>query len=344
MNDRLYGTIDTSKIEDFLVLDGFARLNDVSLSAVPPFLKGYNNSISRYEHSIGAYYLSTLLNEEFDKYKELIGLAGLLHDIASPPFSHLSEPFMKEITGYSHEEFAYNLISSRKVRELVESEGFSAIEICDLINGKGVFGKIINGSIDLDNLDNSLRYGVGLGIINRHVYSPEKIVKKLHFNGDILYFDSSIREEIKQWEKCRITVYNEVYSKNNLYPAAILRKAIQLLREAGKLDSAFFTFTDSKALDFLKSREECSKSMDGLNTGNYTVLKFEMKSYLNLNELRAMEKSYAEKNNLEDWQVCGIQISSNRNRIIDIPFDDGSFHETTSNLPAKSVLLFVRNI
>ena len=92
--DPLYGQKEISNKEFSLFqTKALTRLRDVSLSAVLPLALPSGMVASRFEHSVGVAFLTKKLCQKkpFSKIKDNLYLAALLHDIGSPPFSHLSD-------------------------------------------------------------------------------------------------------------------------------------------------------------------------------------------------------------------------------------------------------------
>jgi len=88
---------------------------------------------TRFEHSLGVMHLATRMfnaitgkdrnkillkdmrisEDEFPRYRTIVRLAGLLHDIGHAPFSHAGEeifPMVKEGKHYKHEDYSVAII------------------------------------------------------------------------------------------------------------------------------------------------------------------------------------------------------------------------------------------
>ena len=80
---------------------------------------------TRFEHCLGTYYLAGRMADAISLDKEdsdAVRMAGMLHDICHPPFSHALEPIMEEATGLDHMELARALIMGDLPNHLPESE------------------------------------------------------------------------------------------------------------------------------------------------------------------------------------------------------------------------------
>lgn len=181
---------------------------------------------TRFEHCIGVMHLAEKvaekLNLEQDE-KEDIEIAGLLHDIGHLPFSHLSELTQKYIKNFSHEQNSVRIIKGEEnsmwlnnikkystIKEILNAYGINVNKICDLIMGKGTFGKIINSDIDVDRMDYLLRdsyyAGVAYGIID-----VNRLIQCLKFNKNLLTVTIDGLEAVENLLIARNLMYQTVY-------------------------------------------------------------------------------------------------------------------------------------
>jgi len=185
--DHLYGQLEFKKnVFALFQTKALTRLRDVSLSAVPPFTWASGMISSRFEHSVGVAHLARLLGKKksFQKMSQNLFLAALLHDVGSPPFSHVTEEFQQEVTGMNHEEFVKEILKEEKLEKLVKKNKGDFKLIIKLIKGDYFpWSDLINGSIDLDNLDNSLRWGLGAGVFKTKFYEPEEVLNAFILKG-----------------------------------------------------------------------------------------------------------------------------------------------------------------
>ncbi len=256
--DPLYGQLDISNQEaDLYKTKALTRLRDVSLSAVPPFTWPGGNIASRFEHSVGVAYLAKILTKkkDFEEIKDNLSLAALFHDVGSPPFSHTTEVFQTEITGKNHEQFVEEVIKEKNLNKKIKEIGGDPETVIALINGEhSPWGDLINGSIDLDNLDNTLRWGMGAGVFQSKMYSPEEILNAFVFRNSHLALKIEYQANIQKWELARRLAYELVYSDTNLAPGSMLFRALYFAFLNDEIDVGYFYRTDSQAFYLLENK------------------------------------------------------------------------------------------
>lgn len=254
--DRLYGVTSISKQElEIYQTPQFARLNRISLSAVPTWAQTTGVCASRAEHSRGVRYLAKLLCQQknLKPFAKNLKLAATLHDIGSPPFSHLSESFQMEITSQTHEQFSRDMITNTKIAKVIKKQGGNIETILKYIEGDNLpISDFINGTIDLDNLDNTLRFGQSMGLIDAsQYYDPTMIIKSYIYKDKKISLDGKYLPAIKSWEQCRDQVYQYVYSHENLSQAAMIIRALYFALQENELKKSFFKKTDDTATQYL---------------------------------------------------------------------------------------------
>ncbi len=161
---------------------------------------------TRFEHSLGVMHTATLLYDSivqnsrevleselayddagFSRYRQLVRLAALLHDVGHGPFSHAGEDLLP-INAYTQEQYQHEDYSASIVRTELRSAiedhpmcnnyGFTAEDVAALIEGtagakQGIFWReLISGQMDADRMDYLLRdshhIGVGYGRFDLH--------------------------------------------------------------------------------------------------------------------------------------------------------------------------------
>lgn len=259
--DRLYEKINFTR-EDLRLFQTkeLARLREVYLSAVPPWTIPAGTCASRFEHSVGVAYLARIVGrkKEFKNIARDLYFAALAHDLASPPFSHVSEPIQEKVFGKNHEEFIDEILEDSEFGKKAKRQGGSLSQISKLVQGKlPPFSDILNGSIDIDNLDNSLRFCVSMGIMQRKNYQPVKIAQGYAIKDGKLVFQKRMTRALEAWERTRQIAYGFVYGPANLPPGTMLLRALDFAYKEGEIDREFFFLTDSQAFRYLE--EKCNR-------------------------------------------------------------------------------------
>lgn len=229
MYDRLYGEIQLSRLTSRLLqTPELLRLRDVRLSNIDTWTTPAFANTSRYEHLCGVAFLTERLLSrlKLDKHeKTQILVAALYHDIATPAFGHTLESVLPN---YDHEKEVRSLLGledspfnwqgkeihagypvqlPQLLSSLKQLGGISLEQIVEYICGKGQFGFLINGVLDLDNLDNVVRAGFYCGLTDDAALAL-RITDALDVQEGLGLVTCSLGlQEIKRWVKLRNDLY-----------------------------------------------------------------------------------------------------------------------------------------
>lgn len=236
--------------------EAMTRLRDVSLSSVPSRFAPHGAAASRFEHSLGVGYLARKLCEwrkPLEEQQFTLLAAALLHDIGSPPFSHISELFLWDLTGNTHEEETGRLLRrGGELAAILDSFDVDPLEVRDTINGKNpLLGSLIAGSVDLDNIDNSIHLMQSMGYPDKVQYDPLRLLKAFRIRGDSVSLDAKYARELAGWQESRRALYDILYLEPNLSAAAMLYRALEYAYNGDYLDRDFFRKGESEALHHL---------------------------------------------------------------------------------------------
>lgn len=256
----LYGTIEHGPDEnlawDMYQTAELARLRDVSLSSIPSRFAPHGVATNRFQHSAAVAYLGRWVSDHrpgLREYRDLIQAAALCHDIGSPPFSHIAEIFLYALTGRTHEEQTEELLSrGGELADLLSSYGVDPEEVVEMVTGRHEpLGALIAGTIDLDNVSNSIDLLVSLGYHDNLPYRPTELVKAFRFQHGQIVLDSKYLKDILGWAEARRRLYELLYSEPNLSAMSMLYRALEFAFSEGALEPSFFRLGESAALTYL---------------------------------------------------------------------------------------------
>lgn len=278
--DALYGEIVLEdSLADLILRPAVQRLRDIRLSNIDSLSMPGIANISRYEHAIGAAYLSTRLafiNRVSQTESIIVHAAALLHDCAISAFGHLVEEALDyHQVQFNHENKLSTLLKGDSGLEIggidlqlylgresgiglwgqktfgTDSENhLNAITLA--MTGKGRFGPCIAGTIDVDNLDNITRIAFHMGLeVDRRL--PTKIASGIvgcdEING--LTFSTESVKSLEQWLALRRKVYTKLMlSRSDFAGKAMLIYSIATAYKRGFLghEGHVWTLTDRELL------------------------------------------------------------------------------------------------
>ncbi|WIG58002.1 MAG: hypothetical protein OJF49_000747 [Ktedonobacterales bacterium] len=263
--DPLYGTMRVAGwAAALLATPPFRRLAGVSLSDVPGELLFGRPFPSRLDHSLGVYHLARLARPR----DRALHAAALAHDLGHGPFSHLTEPLMRERLGEDHEARSARLLG--EVRAALSPTARRQLawldwdEVAQLVVGEGPNGRgaLLNGRLDYDNADNIARFLIASGL-GTPDYNPQTLASALRLargahedttsgERERVYLLTEAAQQALAWQRDRARVYTYLHEgHHNLALHAMLRKAVDLGAATNILPSTFFDMTDLQALRLL---------------------------------------------------------------------------------------------
>jgi HD superfamily phosphohydrolase len=258
--DPLYGGVRVAAWAAALITTPpFRRLAGVSLSDVPGELLFGHPFPSRLDHTLGVYYLARLARP----HDRTLQAAALAHDLGHGPFSHLTEPLMRERLGLDHEHRSTRLLDD--VRAALSDGARRQLawldwdEVAALVVGReDGRGALLNGPVDYDNADNVARFLLGSGLA-RPSYDPQALTKALRplpadqaTPTERTYLQAGAEGAALAWRADRERLYEFLHAGHrNLAAHAMLRKAIDLSAAADLLPPDVFDLTDAEALRLL---------------------------------------------------------------------------------------------
>lgn len=292
--DALYGSIQYPEyLWNTLLCPELQRLREVRLCNINSFCLTGGANVNRYEHSLGAAYLALRCVEAWpykldEKTKRRIVLATLLHDVQTTAFGH-SVQYVLDTQGYEHESL-YEMVDSasysvnsrftyqyariqpiyfgmpKRLATLLNSDDISPI--CDIVAGVEPYGVLVNGSIDLDNIDNVFRLAYHIGLVHSGK-TPLMLAESMWVkNGHLVLRDSSY-PLLSEWYETRRLLYRYLLLNPDEFSAkCMLEEALLLAQERSNI-SFYWHDVDYQLLEKLeKSSPEVSSIISRLMLGD----------------------------------------------------------------------------
>jgi HD superfamily phosphohydrolase len=142
---------------------------------------------TRFEHSLGTFYLAELFSKKISierERKDLVRAAALLHDIGHGPYSHATEQLLQRYLRRGHEDIVF-ILKKSEISEVLDKFGLNAIEIARSIDGKISYGQILNSELDVDKMDYLVRdayyTGVAYGLVD-----IERLIRQMKIHEEKL--------------------------------------------------------------------------------------------------------------------------------------------------------------
>ncbi|MDP3057748.1 MAG: HD domain-containing protein [bacterium] len=273
LKDPLYGFISLEEpFKSLIETKQFQRLRNIKQLGQSYLIYPSANH-TRFEHSIGTFYLAQRIAEKIvaedklafgknDSRRNEFLAAALLHDIGHYPFSHSIEKAIGSANGATHEEQAIKIIHTTEIGKILKKAEMDPGIICDLIKGKGKFGGLIAGQIDADRLDylkrDSYYTGVAYGVIETDV-----IIKNLTVDGRKYFIDEKFLPAFESILISRYLMYSMVYMhRKTLIANSMLQAAFYEALAAGEIDPDQLTeFDDIDFISVLRRSKTAAKDL-----------------------------------------------------------------------------------
>ncbi len=337
--DPLYGIIRFEEdIDNFIwkviTSPELQRLREVRLCNINSLYLTGGANINRFEHALGTLYLAyecinswPPFNPITKKEQILLLLAALLHDIASAPFGHSIE-YIESREGFSHEGgFEYIIFGEKGETYRYKSATLEPIffgmpqnllyklindvklteedvkTIGKFIRGEGRFGPLINGTMDLDNIDNVFRLAYHIGIVKSGKV-PLELARSLWIENGKLTIHEDALPLVEEWCKVRKKLYSLLLLNPEEFAAkCMLTEAVEIAKAEKKISLNWYD-TDYELLKKLmmvssETREIISRLMIGELYGCIGIFSStRIDKYSILSEMcsrRKLEKELTEK-------------------------------------------------
>jgi uncharacterized protein len=236
LNDPVYGFINMPIGINYSLVEHpwFQRLRHIRQLGLA-FYVYPGATHSRFQHSLGAHYLTSLAIEVikskcFDITAEestAVSTAILLHDIGHGPFSHALENLLT--MNISHETLSHLFMD--ELNKKYKGELNLAIEIFKNKYTKQFLHQLVSSQLDMDRLDYLKRDSYFTGV-SEGVVGSDRIIKMLNVVDDNLVVDEKGIYSIEKFLIARRLMYWQVYlHKTVLSSEQMLIHIISRVRE-----------------------------------------------------------------------------------------------------------------
>lgn len=215
INDPVYGFINmpTGINYDLVEHFWFQRLRHIRQLGLAFYV--YSGAVhSRFQHSLGAHYLTTLAIDVIrsngftisDDEAQAVSTAILLHDIGHGPFSHTLENSL--VVNVSHETLSE--LFMEELNKIYKGRLSLAIEIFKNRYTKQFLHQLVSSQLDMDRLDYLKRDSYFTGV-SEGVIGSDRIIKMLNVVNDNLVVDEKGIYSIEKFLIARRLMYWQVY-------------------------------------------------------------------------------------------------------------------------------------
>ncbi len=286
--DNIHGYINLDPITSVIVdTPVFQRLRNIHQTGVL-YLVFPTANHSRFEHSIGTYHLATQMIEKISKKQpelkitseiiQLVGIAGLCHDLGHLLFSHLFDDyFLESLPNHNelkiltkdiyHENRSITLLNHMVDKYNVPLNKDQIKVIGDLINpkeseygkwktkyqiGRWIFQIISNplNSIDVDKFDYLVRDTQAVGL--KFGFNYSRIIEDAKVIENKICYSLQCSEDIYQMFFIRYRLHRQIYNHKAVKAIEIL--IIKLLIEIEKeLNISQYILDPEKMMELVDS-------------------------------------------------------------------------------------------
>ena len=225
--DPLYGVVLISDEDAALIFSAeIQRLRYVRMCNINSLLISGASEPSRFEHVIGVLHLAkawTAINRLNGEEARIVQSAALLHDFQTGPFGHSFEYILDDnqlVSGFRHDDVRagaelrylqstnYNVAFSGVRFSSQKALGDLWPRVAEAIAGRGPFGPIIAGTIDLDNIDNVVRLAYHVGVARgEDAEICLGLARDLRLDGGTLSVSQIGLELVSRWQAIRQALY-----------------------------------------------------------------------------------------------------------------------------------------
>ncbi len=237
--DPVHGYIELDDLaQDLLFTPQIQRLRRVKQLGFSNLVyPGANHS--RFEHSLGAMHLASVLTRNLDSIEEdkktEIKAATLLHDVGHGPFSHVTENVIDKYTRHRHDDVK-EILEKGEIKEVLSKYGISSGNLAKHIKGETSLGQILSSEIDVDRMDYLVRdahyTGVAFGVVDYN-----RLINQMNFYEDRLVVNYGGLKAAESLLVSRFWMNTSVYYHHvTRISEAMCSRAVEYMIEDNELD------------------------------------------------------------------------------------------------------------
>jgi HD superfamily phosphohydrolase len=249
VRDPIHGSIELDELALCIIdtpqMQRLRRIHQLGMSNL--VYPGANHT--RFEHSLGTYHLTCQLLEHIEyPHSDEIKAAALLHDIGHGPFSHATEPLIRDYTRSRHDEVSH-ILKQSELAHILDEFSLKSSAITSHIKGESIIGSVLNSEIDLDKMDYLVRdahyTGVAYGIIDL-----ERLIHSLQFYEGRFVVGSGGLQAAESLLVSRFFMHPTVYFHHvSRIAETMLLRGCQAAISCGSLDPAWLQSMDDGGLE-----------------------------------------------------------------------------------------------
>ncbi len=277
VRDPLYGKFALAPYLTRLVMTPeVRRLSQIRLlNTLTPSLATLGE-LRRFSHTLGVLHLCELNGAKgfSDEERRALAASVLLHDIGTPPFGHLMEYQLRELSNWSHESVIRAVLLGKHAPENRTHQIFArralefrselrkvkiSLEIVKaIVGGEHPLSMLLFGTLDLDNLDNVARMTCAIGIDGGALLALQLAAAMSITHDGCLCLDEQMqRQSVERWGSLRRQAYDAiVFDAPTVAAQAVLSEAIAIAIRQGVITEDDWYLSDEELLEeLMKFRE-----------------------------------------------------------------------------------------
>jgi hypothetical protein len=287
--DLLHGVISFDGLALRLLMSPeVQRLREVSLINTTTPSCASLSDVKRFAHTLGVAHLAEAVQERLHgippDQRGLVQATAVLHDVGTGPFGHLLEYLLRERFGWDHERQLRSVLrgdyrpenihhqiyhgGTLKVRDILDAAGIDWEDVANLAEGKPPLGPVLNGTLDLDNVDNVARMAAHFGLQTISGVRLRALASRIRPDGCVS-LDPEAMELVQEWQRLRARCYELLmFDPATLSCQAMLHDAMQMALNEELIGQEYWHYTEGKLLDTLERHSTTARLMQRLRRGD----------------------------------------------------------------------------